>query len=90
MRSSKAKCPHGLTRKQAIVQDAYIFFVLHDSYQRPNWANPFVTRRESRTRLGIYSAWLANSKNTKLMQISLWLLDRGHKIAATERISYKH
>jgi len=30
-----------------------------------------------------------NSKNTNLMQISLWLLDRAHKIAATERISCK-
>jgi len=24
------------------------------------------------------------------MQISLWLLDRAHKIAAAERISHKH
>jgi len=30
---------------------------------------------------------IRNSKNTKLKQISLWLLNRAHKIAAAERSS---
>jgi len=64
---------------------AHIPFVARQS-QRSKCANPFVTRQESKARLGIY---LRNSKSTSLMQISSWLLDRAHKIAATERISCK-
>jgi len=52
-----------------------------------NYSNTFVKRPESRARLGIYPR---NSKNTTLMQISIWLLDRAHNIAATERSRYKH
>jgi len=71
----------------AMGQDGYTFLLLHDSYQRPNSINPFVTCQESRARLGIYPR---NLKNKMLMQISTWLLNREHKITATERISYKH
>jgi len=50
-----------------------------------NFTNPFVTRPGNRARLAIYPR---NSKNAKLMQISIWMLDRAHTIAATERISF--
>jgi len=48
-----------VARQVSIGQDAHI---LHDNHQRPNCANPFVTRQKSRA-------------NTKLTQISIWLLD---------------
>jgi len=43
-----------VTRQVIIGQDAHIFILLHDSYQRPNCANTVLTRHESRARLGIY------------------------------------
>jgi len=44
-----------VTRQVSTGQDAHIFLLLHNSYQRPNCANPFVTRHENRARWGIYS-----------------------------------
>jgi len=52
------------TRQVSMDQDGHIFLLLHDSYKRPNYANPFVTRPEIRDRLGIYPR---DSKNTTLM-----------------------
>jgi len=44
-----------VTRQVSIDEDAHIFFLLHDSYQRPNCANLVGMRHESRARLSIYS-----------------------------------
>ena len=49
-----------VTRQVSIGQDVPIFLLLHDSYQRPNCTNRFVTRHENRARLGIYSRNLKN------------------------------
>jgi len=43
-----------VTRQVSINQDAHIFILLHDSYQRPNCANLVGTCHESRARLGNY------------------------------------
>ena len=57
-------------------QDGHKFFLLHDSYPRPNCTNPFVTHQENGIGMSIYPLLLENSKH---MLISIWLLDRAHK-----------
>jgi len=75
-----------VTRQVFMGQDGHIFLLLHDSYQRPNYADPFVTRPESRARLGIYPV-IQNIQPSRRFRYGY---ATEHKIAATERISYKH
>jgi len=75
-----------VTRQVSMGQDGHLFLLLQDSYQRPNYANLFVTRPESRARLRIYPR---NSKVQPLRRFR-YGCSTEHKIAATERISYKH
>jgi len=71
-----------VTRHVSVGQDGQIFLLFHDSYRRP--IGQILSLHVKKERPNWPFTPLHNSKNTKLMQILIGLLERAHENPGTE------